>query len=74
MLLVEPWSKKKYLIVSAINEEDLNICMSRVQLYAGISLKVQSNWKFSKYLFPSLRTKLFGDPNILFPSESQCKT
>lgn len=66
MLLVELCSKKIYFIVSAINEEDLNICMSRAQLYAGISLKVQSNWKFSKYFLPSLGMKLSGDPNIFF--------
>lgn len=39
--------------------------MSRVQLYVGINLKVQSNWKFSKYFLPSLGMKLSGDVNTI---------
>lgn len=63
MLLAELCSKKKYFVVSVINEEDLNICMSNLQLYAAISLKVQSNWKFSKHFLPSLHMNLSADPD-----------
>lgn len=65
MVLVELCSKKNYLIFSAVNEEHLYVCMSSVQLYARISLKIQSNWTFSKYFLPSLSMKLSGDVNII---------